>query len=484
MSTPLRRLAATLTLSFGLAAAAPPAGALDLFMMSEDQEQALGAQEHPKMIAEFGGIYDDPELGFWVAQVGAQVAARSEYADRDFTFSLLDSPVVNAFALPGGYVYITRGLLALMNTEAELAGVLGHEIGHVTARHSAKRQSDATTANLLLGILGAATGSQQLTQIGGLIGAGVLAQYSQGQEYEADQLGVRYMAEAGYNPLAQADLLSSLLREKRLAEEISGQSGANGIEQFFATHPNTLTRVQKAQALARETSGTGLPYGRDTFLRRIDGMVYGSSREQGFVKGQAFLHPVERFAFSFPEGFTIANRPSAVLGRSGDGALVRLDFAPKPRSNDPYRYLVEEWAAKANLRDAGRIDINGLPAATGATQIATQGGNLAAQLVVVRHSDGKLYRLLFAAPPNRAAALRDAFQRSTYSFRVLGESEAANLKPQRLRVVQVQPGDTVENLARRMDVPDNHLGRFMVLNALEPGQTLPAGARVKLVARE
>ena len=458
-----------------------PAHAFSLFMMSEAEEARLGAEEHPKIVAEFGGTYDDPDIGFWVAQVGARVAADSEYADRSFTFTVLDSPAVNAFALPGGYVYITRGLLALMNTEAELAGVLGHEIGHVTARHTASRMSNATTANLLLGVLGIATGSQELTQIGGLIGAGILAQYSQDQEYEADRLGIGYMARAGFNPFAQADLLSSLLRERDLAQAISGSGPTGSIEGFFASHPNTLSRVRKAYAQAQQVGAGGAAYGRDDLLQRIDGMVYGHSREQGFVRDREFLHPVQRFAFTAPPGFRLVNQAEAVIAKHDDGSLVRLDIAAKPASSDPYLYLTRQWAKDARLSETGRITVNGMPGATAATGIDTQQGRMQARLVVVRHPSGKLYRLLFAAPPDRFAGHREGFQRTTYSFRQLGRGEADALQPLRLGIAQVRPGDTAESLAQRMAVPDRKVERFRVLNALDDSYTLAPGDRVKLV---
>jgi len=463
--------------------AAAPLPAAAFLLWSEEQERQIGAEEHPKMVAEFGGVYDEGEIGFWAAEIGARLVRNAGGADQSYTFTVLDSPVVNAFALPGGYVYVTRGLIALMNTEAELAGVLGHEIGHVTARHSAHRQGRATIANVLLGVLGAATGSEGLaTQVGGLVGAGLLAQYTQEQEFEADRLGIASMAAAGWNSLAQADLLSSLLRESQLAQQIAGSGGPDAIQEFFASHPNTLTRVQRARATAQQTGGTGQDYGRASYLRHVDGMLWGDSPKQGYVRGQRFLHPDEGFAFEAPQGFRLVNQPAAVVAGGPNGARMVFDIAAKPRYGEPYEYLVQQWGAEAKLGEPQRLQVNGMPAATATATVQSQSGNLAARLVVLRHPTGRLYRMLFVAPPDRFPGLRQDFERAIHSFRVLPEAEARTLQPLRLRIVTVAPGDSVASLAARMAVEEHKEERFRVLNALEEGQTLRAGEQVKIVS--
>jgi predicted Zn-dependent protease len=477
----MRRAAALLALAL-LASAGPARAQGGFTLMSPEQERQLGQQEHPKILQEFGGVYDDPEVGGWIAEIGGRIAAASGSPPTQYTFTVLDSPIVNAMALPGGYVYLTRGLLALANTEAEVAGVLAHEIGHVVARHTARRHTSSVLANIGAGLLGILTGSEGAAQLGQFVGAGVLAQYSQGQEFESDSLGVRFMAEVGYNPRAQADFLSSLNREHDLQESVRGGQG-NPLEGFFATHPNTLERVQRAAAAAAET---GAPpnafYGRDELLRRIDGMPYGDSAAQGFVKGRTFAHPKLRLQFTVPEDFRIVNQPQAVMAQGPGGAIVRFDNAPMSNRSDPLDYLANEWGAKAALRNVERIEVNGAPGATARTRVQTKEGARDARLVAVRFPEGAIYRFVFLTPPSLTARLAEELQRTTYSLRRLSEQEAAALKGLHIRVVEVRPGDSVETLAQRMVVESRPVDRFRVLNALEPEMALRPGEKVKIIA--
>lgn len=480
----MRRLAALILAALLAGPLAAPAAAQGGFtLMSPEDERRLGAQEHANIIREFGGVYDDPEIGGWIATIGGRLVAAIEGPKEQYTFTVLDSPVVNAMALPGGYVYITRGLLALANTEAEVAGVLAHEIGHVVARHTARRHTSSVFANLGVGLLGVLTGSEGAAQLGQFLGAGLLAQYSQSQEFEADLLGVRYMAAIGYNPRAQADLLSSLNREHGLQQSMSGGQ-SSPLDSFFATHPNTLERVQRALAAALET---GAPpnafYGRDELLRRIDGLPYGDSARQGFVRGREFVHPTLRFAFTAPPDFRLINQPQAVIAQGPNGALIVFDAPSKPQRTDPLDHILREWGAKLPLRDAERLQVNGNPGATAwAPSVRTKSGARDVRMAAVRFPGGELYRFLFLTPPNLTARLAEDLQRTTYSLRQLAAEEAAKIKGLHIRVVEVRPGDTVESLAQRMKVDVRPVERFRVLNALEPGMTLRPGEKVKIIA--
>ena len=451
-------------------------------LMSPDQERQLGQQEHPNVLREFGGVYDDPEVGGWVAQIGGRLAAASGTPATQYTFTVLDSAMVNAMALPGGYVYITRGLLALANTEAEVAGVLAHEIGHVVARHTARRHTSSVLANIGAGLLGVLTGSEGAAQLGQVVGSGLLAQYSQGQEFESDSLGVRLMAQVGYNPRAQADFLSSLHRERGLQEAIRGAK-ANPLDGFFASHPNTLERVQRAAAAAAETGApAGAFYGRDELLRRIDGLPYGDSAAQGFVKGRTFAHPELRLQFTVPPDFRIVNQPRAVVAQGPGGAVIQFDSAPRPKRSDPLDYLAQEWGAKLPLRDLARLEVNGAPGATARARLETRSGTRDVRLVVVRFGEGQIHRFAFLTPPKLTSRLAEELQRTTYSLRRLSEQEAAALKGLRIRVVAVRPGDSVESLAQRMAVESHPVERFRVLNGLDAEMALRPGEKVKIIA--
>mgnify|MGYP000684051416 CR=1 FL=1 len=320
------------------APAGPPDGQPTTVERRSVADQRLGDQEHPKILAQFGGEVADAGLRRYVRELGQQLAAQSEQPEGPWTFTVLDSPVVNAFALPGGYVYVTRGLVALANDEAELAGVIGHEIGHVTGAHTSERQERAGIAQLgVLGatILGAVAGLdgqslQAINQVGNTIGQGYVANFSRGQEFQADSLGIRYLARAGYDPLAQADFLSSLQAQSQLQSQIAGQQFDPNRVDFFSTHPATPQRVREAVARARSEGvnvDASAPRNRDRFLAQINGMTYGDSAEQGFVRDGRFIHPKLRFAFTAPEGFRITNASNAVTAAGPGGAGLIFDGA-------------------------------------------------------------------------------------------------------------------------------------------------------------
>jgi predicted Zn-dependent protease len=290
------------------------------------------------------------------------------------------------------------------------------------------------------------------------------------------------MAKIGYNPRAQADFLSSLNREHALQQSLSG-GGESLLDGFFASHPNTLERVQRAAAAAVET---GAPadafYGRNEVLRRIDGLPYGDSAAQGFVRGRTFAHPKLRLQFTVPSDFRIVNQPQAVVAKGPGGAIIQFDNARRPSRSDPVDHLTREWGAKLPLRDVERLDVNGAPAATARARIRTQNGVRDVRLVVVRFPEGQLYRFVFLTPPELTARLAEELQRTTYSLRRLSEQEAAALKGRHIRVVEIRAGDSVESLAQRMVGQDHPNERFRVLNALEPATALRPGEKVKIIA--
>ncbi len=450
--------------------------------MSPAQEAKIGAEEHPKVLAQFGGVYDDPELGAYVAAIGGRLVAHSEKAGAPFTFTVLNSAIVNAFALPGGYVYVTRGLIALANSEAELASVLAHEIGHVTARHTARRYSRATMAGLGSLILGAVTGNsmvQELAKVGSEL---YLAGFSRQQESQADRLGVRYLTGTGYDPFAEADFLATLARYSALEAKVTGAGGGGG--GFFATHPSTPKRVREAIAVA---AGAGArPYARprhrDRFLDMIDGITYGDDPRDGVVDGRRFVHPALGFTFTVPPGFQMSNTDEAVIAKGPGPSYIVFDAARVAPGVSMQRYLSAEWGARAGLTGVEPLTVNGMEAATGVTRTSGQGGRFDIRYIAIRFSGARVYRFRIVTPVARTAALAEAMRRMTYSFRRLRPDEAPSAAP-RIRIVTVKPGDTVETLASRMAVSKYPRETFLVLNALTPGQPLKPGQKVKLVSR-
>ncbi len=483
------RLAVLLLMAAGLASglagcSTNPATGRPSFtaFMSEEDELQVGREQHPKILEEFGGAYNDPEIAKYVDSIGQFLASTSERPDLKFTFTVLDSPVVNAFALPGGYVYITRGLMTLANSEAELAGVIGHEIGHVTARHSAQRYSQSMLANIGMMGVAIATGSSALANLAGGGAQLYLQSYSRDQEFEADTLGVRYISRATYDPQSMATFLSSLLADSRLEAELAGQPGAADEYNIMATHPRTADRVQRAIAAAGEKTVTDPMLARDIYLEKIDGMLYGDDPKEGFIKGRRFAHPVLKFEFTVPEGFRLYNASAAVVARGPDGAAIQFDQATPTPSGDMMDYLAYGWGKNISLGNLERITVNGMDGATGTARVNTQGGAADLRLVAIRYDSGKVYRFLFLTAPNQTSDLAAGLRQTTYSFKKLSDAEAAALKPQRIRIVTAQPGDTVASLAARMPFDDHQVERFRVLNGLVDGATLTPGQKVKLVA--
>jgi len=479
--SPLRRLAAVALLLPLLAACATAPGTGRTFFtggLSEEGEADLGREEHPKVLAEFGGAYDDPALNRYVSSVGDFLVQTSERSDLKFTFTILDTPVVNAFALPGGYVYITRGLLALATNEAEVAGVLGHEIGHVTARHTAERYGQTVAANIASVGLGVLLGGEA-AQAGGALGGLLLRSFSREQEFEADMLGGRYLARAGYDTGAMAGFLSQLQAHSRLEAELAGQPEKADEFDIMQTHPRTADRIEQALAQANATPVADPLVAQNVYYDKIDGMIYGDKADEGYIRGRTFAHPKLKFAFEVPQGFRLYNQSRAVVARDGEGkAIIQFDRAPKPYAGSMTDYLTRVWGANVRLTGVEAITVNGVPAATAA--VSRNGKDY--RLVALRYDAETIYRFIFVSARERTAALNVPFRETTYSFRKLSDAEAAALKPRRLRIYQVKAGDTPTKVAARMPFGDDNLKHFLVLNGLTETSTLAPGQRVKIVA--
>ncbi|MEM7188997.1 MAG: M48 family metalloprotease [Pseudomonadota bacterium] len=459
------------------------------------QQQRLGDENHAKILQKYGGAYNDARLTGYVEDLGRRIVAVSEQPAEKWTFTVLDSPTVNAFALPGGYVYVTRGLVGLANSEAELAGVLGHEIGHVTAGHSSLRQErGAIATGALLGtlILGSALGLDKgllegLGQVGQVAAAGYLAQYSREDELAADNLGIRYLARAGYDAYAQADFLESMGASAALDAKMAGKSYNPNATDFFASHPATGDRTRRAIQIARSSGQIGpLAGGRDPerYLSAIDGMLFGDSPEQGFVRGRNFSHPVLGFSYDSPTGFRIVNSATAVTAIGPDNARFILDGggASQQQLTDYIRSTWLPQIAKSvrvgKLRNMRLTRINGLDAAEAMLPMQIQGRAVDALLVAVR-LNGKVYRL--TGLMQRGGGMTAAFRQAASTFRRLSPGEASRLRPQRIDVVAVRRGDTVARLAAGMNVDGFAQERFRVLNGMKPGEQLRPGQRVKVI---
>lgn len=490
MRTSKARRVAALSLALGLTAMGltacetAPATGKRIFTggLSPQAEAQLGLREHDKVLAEFGGAYDDPALAAYVSSLGNLLVQTSETPNERFTFTVLDSPVVNAFALPGGYVYVTRGLMALADNEAELAGVMAHEIGHVTARHPAERYGDQMTASILSAgaavLLGGGAG-----QSAGAVSQLVLSGYSRDQEYEADLLGVRYLSRSGHDPRAMASFLAKLQAQSRLEADLAGQPGRADEFSLLQSHPRTADRVQRAIAEASGTAVADPIVARDIYLRKIDGLLYGDNPNQGLIRGREFVHPDLGFAFQVPDDFRLFNSTTRVTARGPRGAAIVFDQARQPSRASMTDYLVREWARSLSLTAVEPITVNGMEAASGAGQVNTRSGALDLRLVAIRYDAERIYRFAFITAPQVTARHTAGFRRTTYSFRRLGQADAGQYGPQRVRLYTVRPGDTPSSIASRMPFEERKLDRFLVLNGLDRSSGLQAGQTVKIIAQ-
>jgi predicted Zn-dependent protease len=476
--------AAPLALAGCMAAGAAVPSASTPITPAEAQQ---GAQYHPQFLAEFGGAMTGTHAQY-VEQVGKNIAVQSGLgnARESFTVSLLNSPVHNAFAVPGGYIYTTRQLVTLMNNEAELAGVLGHEVGHVAARHSQRRQKAATKNTLIGGGLailsGILLGDSQVGQTlsrGLLQGSQLLTlKFSRKQELEADDLGIQYLGRAGYDRRAMGTVLASLAAQNNLDARLAGKNAS--VPEWASTHPDPAGRVQSALSKAGTTGG-GVT-NRDTFLTRIDGLLYGDDPAQGVIEGSTFIHPELRLAFTAPQGFYMVNGTRAV-SIQGQGGQAQMTTAAYSGNLDTYvrQQFTALGGEKSTLAPAQieRTTVNGLPAVFGTARVNNNGSQVDVVIFAYEFARNQAFHFAVIAPAGRAGTFNPMFQ----SMRRITQTEAGAVVPKKLQVVTVARGDTVASLSRRMAYDSAQEERFRVLNALSGTATVTPGQKVKLVVR-
>lgn len=459
--------------------------------ISAQQEAALGKEEHPKILDEFGGAYTEKaDLNPYVNSIGQFLASTGERPDVQFTFTVLNTPDINAFAVPGGYIYVTRGLMALANNEAEFASVVGHEIGHINARHTAERMGQAQQtqfgvlgATLLGAILGGESGANLAGGLASQYGQVRLAGYSQEQEFEADSLGVRYMKRATYDPQASASFLSQLRAESQLEAQLAGQDPNVVDEQnMLASHPRTADRVQRAIAEAGGPQPNAM-LERDVYLSKIDGIMFGDDPSQGVIAGQKFVHPPLRFSFEVPSGYKLVNMPDVVAIKGPKGTLGNLTLA-NPQPSGSLTAALQNYDPKGAIvfDNIETLTINGMEAATAVTRVNTKSGAANYRAVLVRHPSGKVYEFVFLSSADVGSRYDADFQKTAMSFRQIDANEAQQYnKAQRIRIVTVKQGDTIQSMAAKMVVNEGKEQWFRVLNGLENANQLQAGQKVKIV---
>jgi len=459
------------------APAAAPAKQAD----TSDMSPAV-LREHQRILAAYGGVYNDPKLQAMIEQTVERLVAASERPDLHYKVTMLNSQSINAFALPTGQLYVTRGLVALANDESELASVLAHEMGHVVARHAAIREEQAKQAALVGRVVSDVISDPEVGALALAKSKLALASFSRAQEFEADAIGIGIATRAGYDPYGAVRFLTSMEHNS----ELKPQQGMSVIDprapDFLSSHPATPERIANAAASARQYNGAGatgstvLGRDRDAYLSGIDGIVFGEDPSEGFVRGRRFLHPRLGFTFTAPEGFALDNTAQAVLGvKHGGGQALRLDVVRVPSEQKLGEYLTSGWIENIDPSTVEELTINGFAGASA----AAKGDQWDFRLYAIRFGSD-VYRFIFACK-HRTPETDRVFRESVTTFRRMSLAEIDEAKPLRLQIVIVGPTDTVDKLANRMAVADRQVERFRVLNGLEPGDRLKSGSEVKIV---
>lgn len=465
---------AFLVLGVSTCATNPVTGKRELSLVSESQEISMG-RDYATQVSREMGVYPDSGVQAYVGGIGRALAAGTERPKLPWTFSVMDDAQVNAFALPGGFIFVTRGILTHMNSEAELASVVGHEIGHVTARHSVQQISRQQLAQI--GMMAGALASERIAQNLGLISAGLgvlFLKYSRDDESQADDLGFRYALSDGYDVRHMVDMFQTLQR-------VGGKAGQR-IPEWQSTHPDPGNRIAATQArLARvQVPLDGKKVGREEFLQRIDGMIYGDNPRQGYFKGSSFLHPDLAFQLDFPSGWKTANQPSSVTGVSdGQDAQVQLILAGRESPAQTLQKFLAQEGVRAGR--ATQTTINGNSAAQAPFSAQTQDGNQLNGLVTFISYGGITYELIGISTAASWSNYDRAFQQFAGSFRRLTDSQALNVKPNRIAVTKAPRAMTLNDFNRQYPSVIE-IDELALINGLKDGTgQLTAGQSVKRV---
>jgi predicted Zn-dependent protease len=437
--------------------------------------ERIDSEEHSQIVAAYGGIYRDPKLEQALVPIVSRIVAASERPEQPYRITILNAPAVNAFALPGGYLYVTRGLLALANDSSEVAAVLAHEMAHVVANHAVQRQNKVRDAQIV---------SQAVSDVdpdsGQLALASsqrTLASFSQQQELEADAMGVKTIGKAGYDPFAAARFLSTMATYSDYRASLTMRDKR---PDFLSSHPTTPQRVDFAERAARQFGAPGVgAVDRERYLAGIDGMVFGDDPSQGFVRERAFVHPKLGIGFTVPEGFIIDNTSDAVLATGVDGTALRFDAVGLAQGTDLAEYLRSGWVNGLDATTVSSFSVNGLQAASAEAQ--AKGWFF--QIAVIQAGGAATYRFIFANEA-RSDPFRAAARATVDSFRTLTEREIAALSSLRIRLVEAGPGDSEASLVRRMKGVDRPRELFRAINGLSAGGSVQSGLVYKIVTDE
>jgi len=469
----------------GLSACAtnPVTGQSDFVLMSEEQEIALGRQYSPQILKETPA-YDNPELAAYVQRIGAQVAAQSHRANLIYRFTVLDSQDVNAFALPGGYIFITRGLLAYLNSEAELAAVLGHEIGHVTARHSVRQQSTATATGLIGAVLAGATGVQGAGDLANIAGTALVRGYGREHELEADRLGAEYLARSNYDPQAMLRVIQVLKDQESFELQRAKEEGREPrvCHGLFSTHPDNDQRLKEVIGEANKYASANAKNNHaDAFLKMQEGMVFGDSEREGIRRGNRFYHRDLDFALVFPEGWRIENQPSRLLAQSGDNdGLIQFSMEDLNKRIPPVEFLRDRLKLQ-NLRNGESIQHDGMEGYTALADQNTPFGQLPVRFVILYRGDKALLFTGLSKTKGKPYRFDAEILQTARSFHPLNDEERKLAKAQRLHLIRATANTRYATLARESALPNHPEAQLRLLNGQYPDGEPSPGQTLKIV---
>jgi len=440
----------------------------------DDPQEKIGEREHPVVVAKYGGAYDNAAAERMIAVIVGKLVAASDDPSRVYKITILNSPKVNAFALPGGFLYVTRGLLALADDSSELAAVIAHEMAHVSANHAIIRREKLNSAQIGEQVVSEVLDNSAAGKIALAANQIRLSRFSQDQELQADTIGIRMIGRAGYDPYAAARFLETMARYRTF---IAGNNASANEDNFASSHPSTPKRIELAKRHGRFFGAPGIgDRAKDRYLEGIDGMLFGDTAEEGFVRGRVFAHSGLKIRFEAPEGFRIENQARAVLVSGPNDIATRFDATVLTKRTSLTDYLKSGWITGLVEETIKEETLNGLRTA----QATALGEGWRFKVRVIRH-DNQLFRFITAAPQTNTN-LEAVSRQITASFRRLSNREAAKLKPLQIKIITVGRRDSVSSVSRRMEGSNKPEELFRLLNGLTPTDKLTPGQKIKIVA--
>ncbi len=467
-------LIAIVSFTFSECSANKATGERQFNFISEGQEIEMGKQSDEQIVASMG-LYPDEALQNYVSQIGKDMAAKSERPSLPWTFRVLDDPLVNAFALPGGYIYVTRGILSHLNNEAELAGVLGHEIGHVTAKHSVEKLSKAQI--LQLGVGAAMIFKPELQKYGELANLGLslmFLKFGRDDEKQADDLGLRYMQHVNADPAKLPAVMDML-------DRVTKNSGGGGMPEWLSTHPNPANRRERLLEQIEKDNLSGGVVDQEEYLSKINGIVFGQNPREGFFRGTTFYHPELKFTYQFPNNWQTVNQKQAVIGISKDqDAIIQITLSPQKSAQNAARELFSQQGIQSTGVDSRSI--NGLNAASGTFSAKTEQGEIAGVAAFVEHAN-YVYQIIGYTGRQNWNKNQNSFANSIGTFKQLNDPNLLKVEPMTIEIVTLDSDMTAEQFAQKYS-PKIPVEKILLINNLEKGSKLKAGAKLKSVKGE